>query len=268
MFSFALSIWFCLMGRSVARFVGADGVYGGGPGGDAGGGGYNGAMDAMILAAGRGERMRPLSDRTPKPLLRAGGKRLIEHQLDALARAGVKSVVVNCAYLGGRIAEALGAGARYGLRIRYSHESGGALGTGGGVARALPLLRGDCFLVVNGDVWCDFALDELRVGEGMDACIVLVNNPPHNPGGDFALDDGVVRLPGGGAGGEGLTFGGMGVYRRRLFSDAPGGKFSLGDVLRRAVAGGRVGGVLHRGRWVDVGTPERLAALNAMLGGA
>lgn len=223
-------------------------------------------MDAMILAAGRGERMRPLSDRTPKPLLTAGGKRLIEHQLDALVRAGVKNAVVNCAHLGGRIEDALGDGARYGLRIRYSHESGGALGTGGGVARALPLLRGDWFFVVNGDVWCDFALGELRAGEGMDACVALVKNPPHNPGGDFALDGGVVRLLDGGGGG--LTFSGIGVYARRLFGDAPGGKFSLGDVLRRAVAGGRVGGVLHRGRWVDVGTPERLAALSAMLGGA
>ncbi|MCY4244858.1 MAG: nucleotidyltransferase family protein [Gammaproteobacteria bacterium] len=224
-------------------------------------------MDAMILAAGRGERMRPLSDRTPKPLLMAGGKRLIEHQLLALARAGVKGVVVNCAHLGGQIEEALGGGARYGLRIRYSHEAGGALGTGGGVARALPLLRGDFFLVVNGDVWCDFALGELRIGEGLDACIVLVKNPPHNPRGDFALDNGAVRLLDAGEG-EGLTFSGIGVYARRLFTDAPGEKFSLGEVLRRAVAGGRVGGVLHRGRWMDVGTPARLAALGALLDGA
>ncbi|MDD9851618.1 MAG: nucleotidyltransferase family protein [Gammaproteobacteria bacterium] len=224
-------------------------------------------MDAMILAAGRGERMRPLSDRTPKPLLMAGGKRLIEHQLLALARAGVKGVVVNCAHLGGQIEEALGGGARYGLRIRYSHEAGGALGTGGGVARALPLLRGDFFLVVNGDVWCDFALGALHIGDGLDACIVLVKNPPHNPRGDFALDNGAVRLLDAGEG-EGLTFSGIGVYARRLFSDAPGKKFSLGEVLRRAVAGGRVGGVLHRGRWMDVGTPARLAALGALLDGA
>jgi len=224
-------------------------------------------MDAMILAAGRGERMRPLSDRTPKPLLMAGGKRLIEHQLLALARAGVKGVVVNCAHLGGQIEEALGGGARYGLRIRYSHEAGGALGTGGGVARALPLLRGDFFLVVNGDVWCDFALGELRIGDGLDACIVLVKNPPHNPRGDFALDNGAVRLLDAGEG-EGLTFSGIGLYARRLFTDAPGEKFSLGEVLRRAVAGGRVGGVLHRGRWMDVGTPARLAALGALLDGA
>jgi len=224
-------------------------------------------MDAMILAAGRGERMRPLSDRMPKPLLMAGGKRLIEHQLLALARAGVKGVVVNCAHLGGQIEEALGGGARYGLRIRYSHEAGGALGTGGGVARALPLLRGDSFLVVNGDVWCDFALGALRIGDGLDACIVLVKNPPHNPRGDFALDNGAVRLLDAGEG-EGLTFSGIGVYARRLFTDAPGEKFSLGEVLRRAVAGGRVGGVLHRGRWMDVGTPARLAALGALLDGA
>ncbi|MDD9815654.1 MAG: nucleotidyltransferase family protein [Gammaproteobacteria bacterium] len=224
-------------------------------------------MDAMILAAGRGERMRPLSDRTPKPLLMAGGKRLIEHQLLALARAGVKGVVVNCAHLGGQIEEALGGGARYGLRIRYSHEAGGALGTGGGVARALPLLRGGFFLVVNGDVWCDFALGELRIGDGLDACIVLVKNPPHNPRGDFALDNGAVRLLDAGEG-EGLTFSGIGLYARRLFTDAPGEKFSLGEVLRRAVAGGRVGGVLHRGRWMDVGTPARLAALGALLDGA
>jgi len=224
-------------------------------------------MDAMILAAGRGERMRPLSDRTPKPLLMAGGKRLIEHQLLALARAGVKGVVVNCAHLGGQIEEALGGGARYGLRIRYSHEAGGALGTGGGVARALPLLRGDFFLVVNGDVWCDFALGELRIGDGLDACIVLVKNPPHNPRGDFALDNGAVRLLDAGEG-EGLTFSGIGLYARRLFTDAPGEKFSLGEVLRRAVAGGRVGGVLHNGNWMDVGTPARLAALGALLDGA
>jgi len=232
----------------------------------AGGGGYNGGMDAMILAAGRGERMRPLSDRTPKPLLMAGGKSLIERQLDSLARAGVKGVVVNCAHLGGQIEQALGDGARYGLCIRYSREAGGALGTGGGVARALPLLRGDFFLVVNGDVWCDFALGELRIGDGLDACIVLVKNPPHNPRGDFALDDGAVRLLDGE--GEGLTFSGIGVYARRLFGDAPGEKFSLGDVLRRAAGGGRVGGVLHRGRWVDAGTPARLAALDALLSGA
>ena len=217
---------------------------------------------AMILAAGRGERMRPLTDHTPKPLLEAGGRPLIGHHLAALARAGVREVVVNHAHLGAQIEQALGDGAAYGLRIRYSPEEV-ALETGGGIFRALPLLGPDPFIVVNGDVWTDFDPARLRLADADLAHLVLVDNPAHHPAGDFVLAGDRVREDGG----PRLTFSGVGVYRPALFDGCAPGRFPLAPLLRAAIAVGRVSGEHHRGRWVDVGTPERLAALDLQLRG-
>jgi MurNAc alpha-1-phosphate uridylyltransferase len=217
---------------------------------------------AMILAAGRGERMRPLTDATPKPLLVAGGRRLIEHQLDALARAGIRDVVINHAHLGAQIEATLGDGSAYGLRLRYSRE-GEALETGGGIFRALPLLGADPFLVVNGDVWTDCDLGRLQLGAEDLAHLVLVDNPPHHPQGDFALRDGRVSADGPCR----LTFSGIGAYRPALFAGCRPGRFPLAPLLRAAMARHAVGGERHAGRWMDIGTPERLAELDGLLGG-
>ena len=214
----------------------------------------------MILAAGRGERMRPLTDHTPKPLLEAGGRSLIGHHLAALARAGVREVVVNHAHLGAQIERALGDGAAYGLRIRYSPEEV-ALETGGGIFRALPLLGPDPFIVVNGDVWTDFDPARLRLADADLAHLVLVDNPAHHPAGDFVLNG--KRVTDGG--GQRLTFSGVGVYRPALFDGCAPGRFPLAPLLRAAITVGRVSGEHHRGCWVDVGTPERLAALDREL---
>ena len=216
----------------------------------------------MILAAGRGERMRPLTDHTPKPLLEAGGRPLIGHHLAALARAGVREAVVNHAHLGAQIEQALGDGAAYGLRIRYSPEEV-ALETGGGIFRALPILGPDPFIVVNGDVWTDFDPARLRLADADLAHLVLVDNPAHHPAGDFVLAGDRVREDGG----PRLTFSGVGVYRPALFDGCAPARFPLAPLLRAAIAVGRVSGEHHRGRWVDVGTPERLAALDLQLRG-
>jgi MurNAc alpha-1-phosphate uridylyltransferase len=215
----------------------------------------------MILAAGRGERMRPLTDRVPKPLLEVGGRSLIEHHLDALARAGFRDVVVNLAHQGPQIREALGDGAAHGLRIQYSDESPEALETGGGIFRALPLLGDGPFLVVNGDVWTDYPFRARELPESRLAHLVLVDNPQHHPEGDFRLDDG--RLSN--AGGPRLTFAGIGYYRAALFAGCRDGAFPLAPLLRAACDLGLVSGEHHRGAWTDVGTPERLDALRRRL---
>jgi MurNAc alpha-1-phosphate uridylyltransferase len=217
---------------------------------------------AMILAAGRGERMRPLTDRVPKPLLAAGGRRLIDFHLEALARAGVRDVVVNHAHLGEQIEAALGDGSGFGLRIRYSVEAE-ALETGGGIYQALPLLGEGPFIVVNGDVWTDLDFGRLALGEPDLAHLVLVDNPAHHPAGDFALQGDRVT----GHGEPRLTFAGVGVYRAELFASCRAGAFPLAPLLRDAMAAGRVSGRRHAGAWIDVGTPERLAALDARLSG-
>ncbi len=222
----------------------------------------------MILAAGRGERMRPLTDTCPKPLLPVGGLPLIGWHLRRLAAAGFREVVVNHAWLGDRIEAALGDGASWGLRIRYSPETE-ALETAGGIAKALPMLGDGPFLVVNGDVWCDWDPGRARtVAAQLDALgwlawCVLVANPDHHPGGDFGLLDGRLRTDD--AGGR-LTFAGLGVYRPELFAAVPrDGRAPLAPLLREAAAGGRAGAERHPGRWVDVGTPQRLADLDAQL---
>ncbi|CAG0950180.1 N-acetyl-alpha-D-muramate 1-phosphate uridylyltransferase [Rhodocyclaceae bacterium] len=224
-------------------------------------------MKAMILAAGRGERMRPLSDEMPKPLLRAGGKPLIAWHIEALVRAGIRDIVINHAHLGFMIEAALADGARYGATIRYSAE-GEALETAGGIANALPLLGDEPFAVINGDIACDFDYARLPAIAGamrartLRAHLVLVPNPPHHPQGDFALRGGRVLAEGGAK----RTFSGIGVYDPALFAGiVRGAKAKLAPLLRAAMDEGAVSGELHDGRWMDVGTPERLAELDKLL---
>ena len=222
-------------------------------------------MKAMILAAGRGVRMRPLTDTAPKSLLAAGGKPLIVWQLEKLARAGFTEAVINHAHLGHMIEAALGDGSRFGVAIRYSPESE-ALETAGGIANALPLLGAQPFLVINADIHTDYdlsALARVDLQRGL-AHLVLVDNPPQHPRGDFALEAGRVRE----AGEHQLTFSGIGVYAPRLFAGIPhGAKAPLAPLLRKAMAADRVSGEHYRGRWHDIGTAERLRALEAELRG-
>lgn len=229
-------------------------------------------MRAMILAAGRGERMRPLTDTCPKPLIPAGGQPLIVWHLQALARAGIRDVVINHAWLGEQIEAALGDGSRWGLRIRYSPESS-ALETAGGIANALDFFQGEPFLVMNGDVWSDwdpgraFAMAQrLREGDEL-AWLVLTPNPPHHPDGDFGMRAGQARLcakdePGA----RSATLSGLGVYKPELFAHLPKGQpAKSATLLHAAIARQQVLGSLHEGFWMDVGTPERLHALNQHL---
>ena len=217
----------------------------------------------MILAAGRGERMRPLTLATPKPLLEAGGAPLIGHHLRSLRDAGFVDVVVNLSWLGGQIEAALGDGSRHGVRLHYSDEGPEPLETGGGIFRALPLLGDGPFLVLNGDVWTDFDCSRLRerLAPHDLAHLVLVPNPQHNERGDFVLEQGrIVETAG-----ERLTFSGIGVYRAELFHGCSDGAFKLAPLLRAAARASRVSGEVHRGRWLDIGTPERLAQLDSLL---
>jgi N-acetyl-alpha-D-muramate 1-phosphate uridylyltransferase len=228
---------------------------------------------ALIFAAGRGERMRPLSDATPKPLLRVGGKRLIEWHLENLATAGVRDVVINTSHLAEQFPPALGDGSRWGLRIRYSYEGPEPLETGGGMQRALPLLGSGPFIAVNGDIWCDLDFSTLREDPTGLAHLVMVDNPPHHPRGDFFLREGLLQndsskdgpLPPAGEG-ERLTFAGIGVYRPELLNGQQAGKYSIVPILRAAFRSGRVSGEHFRGHCSDVGTPQRLAYVKAILG--
>ena len=227
-------------------------------------------MKAMILAAGRGQRMRPLTDHTPKPLLNAGGKPLIVWHIEKLVAAGLSDIVVNCAWLGQHLQAALGDGARYGARISWSPEDP-PLETAGGIARALPLLGSDPFLVVNGDVWCDWDFgDALKwrdtlVVRDAAAWLMLVDNPPHNTDGDFSLDaDGRVHDDFGS--GRRLTFSGIGIYHPRLFDSITGQEPApLAPVLRQAMRKKSVMGYHYEGQWLDIGTPERLQQLDTQL---
>lgn len=240
-------------------------------------------MKAMILAAGRGERMRPLTDHTPKPLLEAGGKPLIAWHIERLVAAGFPEIVINCAWLAERLQAALGDGQQYGARIQWSVENP-ALETAGGIARALPLLGPAPFLVVNGDVWCDwdFSLAREKAAamrkSSAQAWLMLVDNPSHNPAGDFALDGaGHVRNPlrvdhqdgisaGSSAPPPTLTFSGIGVYEPSLFHEVTGEEpAALAPLLRSAMHANAVLGDHYRGRWMDIGTPERLQHLDTHL---
>jgi len=226
----------------------------------------------MILAAGRGERMRPLTDRTPKPLLPVAGKPLIIWHLERLAAAGIHEIVINHAHLGDQIEALLGEGDAWNVAIRYSAEPRGALETAGGIANALPLLGTEPFLVVNGDIYCDWDFSRARIADDALAHLVLVDNPAHHPGGDFTLHDGKVGAGGtaqaGSAAniGTAYTFSGIGIYRPEFFADiARGTPAKLAPLLNEAIAAAQVSGEYHAGQWVDVGTPERLMALDAHL---
>lgn len=221
-------------------------------------------MKAMVLAAGRGERMRPITDRIPKPLIPVAGKPLIAYHLEALARAGVRDVVINLAYRGAQIREALDDGSRYGVRIAYSDEGPEPIETGGGIFKALPLLGAGPFIVVNGDIWTDFDVATLApLDDGAHARLVMVPNPPHVARGDFGIDgDYVVERET-----DRFTYSGVGVYSPQFFHDCQPGKFPLRPLLVRAIAARKLKGQVYRGVWLDIGTPERLAVLEASLRG-
>jgi len=236
-------------------------------------------VKALIFAAGYGERMRPLTEHTPKPLLEAGGKSLIVRHLEKLAAAGATDVAINTSWLATRFPEALGDGSRWGLRLHYSVEGPVPLETGGGMLNVLPWLRDEgggngAFLAVNGDIYSDVDYAALPLDIDGDAHLVLVDNPPHHPRGDFLLDrDGRVHADGE----PRLTFSGIGVYRpslfdgwRDAFAGRPGAsehppRFPIAPLLRAAMVRGAASGQHHRGSWTDVGTPERLAALDTAL---
>ncbi|PPK70769.1 MurNAc alpha-1-phosphate uridylyltransferase [Methylobacter tundripaludum] len=216
-------------------------------------------MKAMILAAGRGERMRPLTDHTPKPLLQAAGKPLIEHTITQLVANGFNDIVINHAHLGLQIEDRLGNGHQFGANISYSPEGEHALETAGGIINALHLLGDEAFLVVNGDIATDFPFAELKNLAVDLAHLVLVDNPAHNAQGDFGLDkDGLLVS----SSAERFTFSGIGLYRPELFHNRPKGPSKLGPLLRRAMTSGRVSGQKTDGFWMDIGTPERLQELD------
>jgi MurNAc alpha-1-phosphate uridylyltransferase len=220
-------------------------------------------MYAMILAAGRGERLRPLTDSTPKPLLEAGNKKLIEHHLQALSAAGFSHVIINICHLGQQIIETLGDGSRYGLTIHYSDERDSVLETGGGIFKALPLLKSDPFLVINGDIWTDTDLSKLPERIDSLAHLVLVKNPAHNPQGDFSFAANKVH--------ErkdhqvSWTYSGLGIYSHQLFQQCKKERFPLAPLLRSYMANDQISGEIHDGLWFDIGTIERLGDLNKML---
>jgi len=219
---------------------------------------------AMILAAGRGERMRPLTDELPKPLLEVGGKPLIVWHIEKLAGAGFEEIVINIAHLGFKIQEFLGDGSGWGVRLHYSDEQKeGALESAGGIIKALPFFENEPFLVVNGDVWCDYVFDTaFRLADGVSAHLILVPNPQHNPTGDFVLRKGRLFAQEG----ERYTFSGIGYYSPIFFADIEYGKRALAPLLRGAMESGNVSGELFGGEWHDIGTPERLAMINQALG--
>lgn len=218
-------------------------------------------MRAMLLAAGRGERLRPITDSVPKPLVPVGGRPLIAWHLAALARAGFREVVVNTSWLAAALHAALGDGSAWGVAITWSDEGPVPLETGGGILRAVPLLGPGPFLVVNADIWTDIDFGALALEEGAHARLVLVPNPAHHLRGDFGLDGDLVVS----RDADRFTYSGVGLFRREFFDGASGERFPLLPLLNRGIAARRVRGELHRGAWSDVGTPERLAALDARL---
>lgn len=214
---------------------------------------------AMILAAGRGERMRPLTDTLPKPLLRVHGKPLIERHVERLAQAGIERIVINLAWLGSMIRDYLGDGSRYGVPIHYSEESPHALETAGGIFRVLSTLGPEPFLVVNGDVLTDYPFERLLLADQRDANLVLVPNPPQHPRGDFGVERGLAVA----SAAQQYTFSGIAAYDVKFFAGCVDGAFPLKPLLLRAIAAQRCSAEIYRGVWEDVGTPERFRALNA-----
>ncbi|MCL5042020.1 MAG: nucleotidyltransferase family protein [Gammaproteobacteria bacterium] len=212
-------------------------------------------MKAMLLAAGKGERMRPLTLETPKPLLPVAGKPLLQWHIEALARAGITQLVINHAWLGDQIEAHFADGAALDVQIQWSREAE-PLETGGGIRQALPLLGDQPFVLVNGDVWADFDFSRLQLPVGKLAHLVLIDNPAHNPSGDFILHEGQVTNPVGGQ--RGLTYSGIAVIDPALIADHAPGRFALAPLLRAAADKGLLGGEYFAGSWIDVGTPERL----------
>ncbi|MCU7960365.1 MAG: nucleotidyltransferase family protein [gamma proteobacterium symbiont of Bathyaustriella thionipta] len=219
-------------------------------------------MKAMILAAGRGERMRPLTDDIPKPLLPVAGKPLIFYLLEALADAGISRIVINHAHLGEQIERILGDGESWGVRIHYSYEAM-ALETAGGIQQALPLLGDEPFIVVNGDIWTNFDFRSLHLPANSLAHLIMVDNPAHNPAGDFALQRGYLTAQTEGR----LTFSGIGVYHPQLFAALSAGRAPLAPLLRSAMLHQQVSGERYSGRWYDIGTPQRLQQIDRELSG-
>lgn len=212
----------------------------------------------MLLAAGRGERLRPLTDRIPKALVEVRGRSLLERHLENLRDAGIKDVVINLGWRGEQIVARVGSGASFGLNVRYSQEGDNILETGGGIHKALPLLGNEPFLVVNADIYTDMPVPDVAMPEDAVGHLVLVPSPEYRNGGDFDLDNGVVsngELPE-------LTFSGVAVYRPDFFAGCQPGRFSVVPMLRKAADAGQLHGALYEGVWADVGTPERLDAIN------
>ncbi len=215
-------------------------------------------MIAMILAAGRGERLRPLTDQLPKALVEIAGTSLLERHLAAVRAAGVRTVVINLGWHGEQIVERIGSGSRYGVDVVYSPEGDDVLETGGGIHRALPVLGSDPFVVINADVYTDMPIPLDLTEDGALAHLVLVPTPAHKSAGDFDLVNGRIRN----SDQPSLTFSGVAVYRPEFFAECSPGRFPLAPMLRVAADAGQMTGSLHEGTWEDVGTPERLAALN------
>lgn len=219
-------------------------------------------MKAMILAAGRGERMRPLTDHTPKPLLKVAGKPLIEYTIEALVKAGISDIIINLAHLGAQIQSYLGDGSQYRVNIHYSDEGVTGLETAGGIKKALPLLGSSTFLVVNGDISCDYNFQSL-INKDIDlAHLILVNNPAHHPAGDFALNSQSILSQ---QGTPKYTYSGIGLYHPDLFAGIQPGKSALAPLLKNAMQTQRITGEFYPGFWMDIGTPERLNMLNTRL---
>jgi MurNAc alpha-1-phosphate uridylyltransferase len=214
----------------------------------------------MILAAGRGERMRPLTDELPKPLLAAAGKSLIQYHIENLAAAGIRDLVINLAWQGAKLKAAIGDGSRFGVRIHYSDEGDAALETGGGICNALPLLGDAPFIVVSGDIWSDFPFTRLQLGKGDVAHFVVVPNPDFHARGDFGLDDGRMTDSG-----SKYTYANIGMFRPEFFAGRKPEKFALAPLMFDWIRQGRVSGELYAGLWHNVGTPAQLAALDQRL---
>jgi len=218
-------------------------------------------MRAMILAAGRGERLRPLTDETPKALIEVGGQSLLERHLDNVRSAGIKTVVINLGWLGDKIVERVGSGSRYGLEVVYSDEGDDILETGGGIHKALPMLGSEPFLVVNADIYTDMPVPSVKLHDEHLGHLVMVPTPGYRESGDFDIDAGLI------CNGEkaAYTFSGVAIYRAEFFSGCEAGRFPLAPMLREATDSKQLSGSLYEGLWADVGTPERLAALEASL---
>ncbi len=222
-------------------------------------------MDAMLLSAGAGRRMLPLTLNTPKPLLRVGDKCLIEHHLARLKVASISSVVINTSYASEKFIQTLGNGSSYGMKISYSHESETPLETGGGVLKALPLLESDPFLVVSADIWTDFPFEMLNLPNDVDGNLLLVDNPIHNSRGDYGLQAGRVQNLDASKSMRSFTYSGISILRKSLFQQERGKTFPLRKIFSDCIKAGQLAGIYYQCTWFDIGTPDRLNSLNQWL---